>query len=243
MKVSKEVINQTDALLKSLTGEKKEYLKKYLNNAPEWFLESLQVVHKEKNNIFVRESCPVDNVYILIDGIVRAIDYRIFGIAYDYMWFYAVSVFGNLEIITQIEKYKTTLMTVTDCTMLVVSKSKFERWIMNDNNALRMEAQYMCNSLLEQARKERAFIFLQGIDRIMYLFVQSYEQTAKSKCVINLTRKELSERSGLCIKTINRAIKKLYEDNYIERSGNKIIITGSQYHTMKKYLEPLVEHI
>lgn len=241
--MAKEVTNPSDAVLKTLPVEKREFLQKYLSNAPQWFLESLQVVKKEKNNIFIREGCPVDNIYILVDGIVRAIDYRIFGLAYDYMWFYAVSIFGNMEVILQIEKYKTTLMTVTDCTMLVVSKSKFERWIMNDTNALRIEAQYNCNCLLEQARKERAFMFLQGIDRVMYLFVQTYEQTGKGKCIINLTRKELSERSGLCIKTINRSVKKLLDDNYIDRTGNKIVITQSQYLTMKKYIEPLVEHI
>lgn len=239
----KETANTYNALLKDLSKETKEYLNRYFKDAPSWFLESLQVVHKEKNNVFIQEGCPVDNIYILVDGIVRAIDYRIFGIAYDYMWFYSVSVFGNLEIVLQIEKYKTTLMTVTDCTMLVILRSKFEKWIMNDNNALRMESQYICNSLLEQARKERAFIFLQGIDRVMYLFVQSYEQTGKGKCVINLTRKELSERSGLCIKTINRSVKKLFEDQYIDRSGNKIIISNNQYKIMKQYLEPLVAHI
>lgn len=235
-------INKIVELQNSLTGEKRDYLNRYLNNSPLWFLESMQIVHKEKDSIFIEENAEVDNVYILTEGIVRAIDYRICGIVYDYMWFYAVKVFGAMEILLNMKKYKTTLKTVTDCTMIVISKSTFEKWMLNDINALHMEIESMGSYLLEQARKERLFLFLQGIDRIIYLFTQIYEQAdEKKKCVLNLTRVELSERSGLSVKTINRAIKKMEEEGYISRDGNKIIISNKQYLTMKKYLAPIVD--
>ena len=230
------------ALKNNLSEERRDYLTRYLSKAPDWFMESMQIVHKEKNNVFVKEGLGVDNVYILIDGIVKAIEYRICGIVYDYMWFYPVKVFGSMEILLKLEKYRTTLMTVTPCTLLVISKSKFETWMTDDLNALQIEIETMGRYLLEQARKERVFLFLLGIDRVIYLFTQIYEQTAKEgQCVLNLTRKELSERSGLSIKTISRSIKKMQEDEYIGRKGNKILISSPQYLAMKKYLEPIVD--
>lgn len=235
-------INKLVTLQNSLTGEKKDYINKYLDNSPLWFLESMQIVRKEKNSIFIEENEEVDNVYILVDGIVKAMDYRICGIVYDYMWFYAVKVFGAMEILLKMEKYKTTLKTVTDCTMVVISKNKFEKWMLNDINALQMEIQSMGSYLLEQARKERAFLFLQGIDRIIYLFTQIYEQHNEGKeCLLRLTRVELSERSGLSVKTINRSIKKMVENGYINKIGNKIIISDKQYNKMKQYLAPILE--
>ncbi len=237
-----ENINKIVALQNSLSGDKRDYLNRYLNNSPLWFLESMQIIRKEKNSIFIEENAEVDNVYILVDGIVRAIDYRICGIVYDYMWFYSVKVFGAMEILLKMKKYKTTLKTVTECTMIVISKSTFEKWMLNDINALHMEIESMGSYLLEQARKERVFLFLQGIDRIIYLFTQIYEQASeKNRCVLNLTRVELSERSGLSVKTINRSVKKMEEDGYISRSGNKIIISNKQYLVMKKYLAPIVD--
>lgn len=235
-------INKIVALQNSLAGEKKEYLNRYLDNSPLWFLESMQIVRKEKNSIFIEENADVDYVYILVDGIVRAIDYRICGIVYDYMWFYSVKVFGAMEILLKMEKYKTTLKTVTDCTMIVISKNKFEKWMLNDINALHMEIESMGSYLLEQARKERVFLFLQGIDRIIYLFTQIYEQSSENnQCLLNLTRVELSERSGLSVKTINRSIKKMEENGYFSRNGNKIIISKKQYLIMKEYLAPIVD--
>jgi cAMP-binding proteins - catabolite gene activator and regulatory subunit of cAMP-dependent protein kinases len=235
-------ISQIIALNNTLTGERRKYLNNYLSNAPRWLLESFQVVQKPKNSIFIQETKPVDYVYFLIDGIVRAIEYRFFGIEYDYMWFYPVKVFGAMEILLNIPNYKTTLMTVTPCKLLIIPKSKYEKWLMNDINALRMEIESMGHYLLEQARKERVFLFLQGSDRVMYLFTQIYEQNEnKEKCVLTITRKELSERSGLSIKTINRSINIMEENGYLSRTGHKIIITKKQYGQMKEYLLPILD--
>lgn len=235
-------LNKVMTLISSLSSDKKEYMNHYLRNAPRWFLESMQVVQKEKNNVFIEEGTRVDQVHLLIDGIVRAIDYRIFGIEYDYMWFYAIKAFGAMEILLKMDEYKTTLMTVTPCTFLVVPRNKFETWMFNDMNALHMELEDMGTSLLEQARKERVFLFLQGMDRLIYLFTQIYERSKKDGDVlVSRTRKELSERSGLSIKTINRSITKMVQNGYITREGNKIRITHDQYLAMKAYLSPTVE--
>ncbi|WP_069999003.1 Crp/Fnr family transcriptional regulator [Cellulosilyticum sp. I15G10I2] len=235
-------IDKVVALKNHLRGKEKDYLNKYLANAPMWLLDSFQVVHMKKNNVFIKENREVDMVYILVEGIVKAIDYRIFGIAYDYMWFYPVKVFGSMEILLELEKYMTTLITVTPCKMLVVSKSKFEEWMRKDINTLLLETKTLGTYLLEQARKERVFLFVQGIDRVILLFMQLYEQMSENKrCVIKLTRQDIADCSGLSIKTINRSVKKMEEDGYIGRDGNRIIILEDQYLKMKHYISPIVE--
>ncbi len=235
-------IDKVVALKNHLRGKEKDYLDKYLANAPMWLLDSFQVVHMKKNNVFIKENSAVDMVYILVEGIVKAIDYRIFGIAYDYMWFYPVKVFGSMEILLELENYRTTLITVTPCKMLVISKSKFEEWMRKDINTLLLETKTLGTYLLEQARKERVFLFVQGIDRVILLFMQLYEQMAENKkCVLKLTRQDIADCSGLSIKTINRAVKKMEEDGYIDRSGNAIIISEKQYIKMKEYISPIVE--
>ena len=235
-------INKILELQKELKEEHREYISKYLSNAPYWVLESMQVIHKPKRTVFIEENEPADNVYFLLDGMVRAIDYRIQGVAYDYMWFDPVNVFGAMEIFFHMPLYMTTLMTLTPCTMLVISKANYEKWIWDDKNALRMEINTMGNYLLEQNRIGRVYLFLQGIDRIMYLLVKNYEQEAQNdELIFDVTRQELAERSGFSIKTVNRAIKKIQEDKYISRMGRKILINREQYEQMKKYLDDIVK--
>ena len=192
---------------------KSEYLNNYLSNAPYWLIESLCVVKKPKDKLIVEENAKADTIYILVDGTVRAVDYRIKGVAYDYMWFYAVEVFGSMELFFNIPKYMTTLKTVTDCTFLVLSREQYRRWIWDDKNALQLEVGSMGKYLLEQNRAGRVFLFLQGMDRILYMFVLEYESHKNRKSmVINASRQEIAERSGLSIKTVNRAVKKMEEN-------------------------------
>lgn len=231
-------------IINGLQGDRKDYLKKYLQNAPHWFLESMEVIHKDKNHIFIEEGTEVQFVYILVEGIVRAIDYRIFGIVYDYIWFDQVKTFGGMEILLKLGEYKTTLKTATPCTMFKISRTQYEAWMLNDMNALHMEVEDMGRSLLEQARKERVFLFLQGMDRIMYLFMDLYEKRNKNKeVIIKQTRKEISERTGLSVKTINRSIIKLLEQGYITKSGTKIMISRTQHQMMRDYLSPIVDEM
>lgn len=223
--------------IKQLKSEKKEYLDKFLENAPIWLLNSIQFVTMEKNSVFIKENEEVDRVYILLDGIVKGIDYRMFGIAYNYMRFSPIEVFGSMEMVLEVPTFKTTLVTVTDCKMLVIPIYKYEKWMRNDINAFFMDVKSMVNYLLEQARKERIFLFLQGTDRLFMLFMQMYEESVKNDvCKISLTRQELSDCSGLCVKTINRAVKKLEKEDYIKKEGHKLIITQEQYLKIKNYI-------
>lgn len=227
---------------KKLSPEIAEYINKYLSNAPYWVLDSIQVVSKKKGTMFVEENTPVDYVYILLNGTVRAIDYRIKGMAYDYMWFEPGKTFGAMEIFYRIPLYMTTLMTVTDCTMLVFSKKNYERWIWDDKNALQMEVMSTGNMLLEQNRTGRLFLFLQGMDRIIYFFIKSYEQSKQDNMAIfDFSRVEIAERSGFSVKTVNRSVKKMEEEGYITKKGHKIIISEDQYFKMKSYLAPIIE--
>lgn len=237
-------MNKVVTEINNLNGDRKEYLNRYLRNAPRWFLESMEIVYKDKNSVFIEEGTEVNFVYILIEGIVRGIDYRILGIVYDYIWFDEIKAFGAMEILLKIDHYKTTLITVTPCTMFKISRNKYQTWMLNDMNALHMEIEDMGKTLLEQARKERVFLFLQGMDRITYFLTELYENMkTDSKIVIKQTRKEMSERTGLSIKTINRAIAKMEELDYISREGTKISISNNQYKRIKEYLAPIVDKL
>ena len=227
---------------KELSPEMAEYIGKNLSNAPYWVLDSAQIVSKKKDTMFIEENTPVDFVYILLKGTVRAVDYRIKGVAYDYMWFQPGKNFGAMEIFYKIPLYMTTIMTVTDCTMLVMSKKNYERWIWDDKNALQMEIISTGNMLLDQNRTGRIFLFLQGMDRIIYFFVRNYNQQKQDNMAIfDISRQEIAERSGFSVKTVNRAVKKMEEEGYITKKGHKIIISEEQYLKMKSYLAPIVE--
>ena len=73
-------MNRVSEIIKNLEPEQADYLSRYLRNAPYYVLESMQIVKKDKNTVFIEENTPSDTIYILAKGVVRAVDYRIKGI-------------------------------------------------------------------------------------------------------------------------------------------------------------------
>lgn len=53
-------------------------------------------------------------------------------------------------------------------------------------------------------------------------------------------RQELSDFTGLCVKTVTRAIKRFKEDGMVTVSGNNIIINNEQYLRMKKMVSEIL---
>lgn len=237
-------MNEVVELIDELHTKERDYLNNYLANAPKWLLEAFQIVRIKKGNAFIHENAYVDTVYILVEGVVKATDYRVQEIAYDYARFYPVEVFGAMEFLMGYEEYKTTLITETDCRFLRVSKDQFAKWMLTDIHAVLEQVKAMSVYLLEQVRKERLFLFLQGADRLFLLFMQIYQKSARHKvCRIRLTRKDLSNSTGLCIKTINRCVKKMEEDGYISREGRTIVIDRDQYQRIKAVVSEKIDEV
>jgi len=216
----------------------RKYARQFFELVPDWLMDTFQPVELKENTIFIRENTKVELVYILLKGAVKATDYRVFGITYDFMRFHPMMAFGSMEILLGHLFYKTTLITVTPCTLLVTAKSNFETWLSQDMKAYRLESNTMVSYLLEQGRRERIFLFMQGMDRVMYLFMQLYEESVSEEenKVFKITRQEMSDYTGLCVKTINRSVLKLEEEGYISRNGTKIVISAQQYQEMKAYI-------
>lgn len=241
MNITNKSIEKVLSAISKLNNKDKEFLEAYFQDAPIWLLQEFTIINIDKNTVFIREGYEIENIYILLEGFVRAVDYKIAESVYEYMWFDPVKTFGSMELLFDIEFFKTTLVTVTPCKMMVISRKIFEKWLKSDIKALSLEIKIIGNYLLSQAAKDRAFIQMSGNDRLLFLLKQLYEQSgSQDVCTVSLTRQELSDCTGLCVKTINRCVKKIEENNFISRQGNKIVISKKQYLNIENYISEKV---
>lgn len=227
--------------LKVLEKDRREQFYEYFYNVPVWLVECFSIERMEKGRTFIREGEPVDTIYFIADGIIKATDYRIYGISFDFMFFTKVYALGGMEVIMGDKRYRTSLQTVTECTVLKVPKSQFDKWMKSDIRALRHESKLMGEYLLEQARNVRALLFLQGADRLAMMLVNKYEIYAKNGVLsINGDRQELSDCTGLSVKTITRSVKKLSEEGLITKRGNYIVVDSRQHAMLKESLAEIL---
>ncbi|MCC8026361.1 MAG: Crp/Fnr family transcriptional regulator [Clostridium sp.] len=228
--------------LNELDKERRQQFEEYFRSAPAWLMDSFRIVNMDKDVIFVKENAPADAVFFIGKGVIKAVDYRIYGIAFDFMRFEGLYAMGGMEVVMDLDTYKTTLQTVTPCTFVKIPREKFAEWLSTDIRALKQEAKMIGEYLLEQGRSSRAYLFLQGADRLALVFMDMYKKYSKNGLLlVDSTRQALSDASGLCVKTVNRAVKKFENDGWISRQGSKITINAEQYETINAFLSKIIE--
>lgn len=227
--------------LKDIDKKRREEFTEYFKTAPLWVLESFQIEEMDKGVIFVRENAPADNIYFIGKGVIEAVDYRVHGVAYEFMRFDSVYAMGGMEYIMDMDTYRTTLRTVTKCTVVKMSRANFEKWMSADIHALKLEAKKVTNYLLEEGRKGRTLLFLQGANRLSMLLVERFEHYARNGVLqIKGGQQGLANSTGLCLKTINRAVKKLSDSGLLTKEGNKIFVNQEQYEKLKEKISQIV---
>ena len=228
--------------LKTIHEDRREQFEKYFATAPLWLLESISVEEMKKGTVFIREGEPADTIYLIGSGAIKATDYRIFGISFDFMTIWnRVYAYGGMEVIMDLPKYRTTLQTLSKCTVLKIPRAKFQRWLDTDIVALKNESRLVAEYLHEEARNSRAFLFLQGSDRLALLLINRYEKYAQDGIYqMKGNRKELSDSTGLCLKTFNRSIKKFCEADMVTQNGRDLIINSEQYLKLKNVVHTIL---
>lgn len=233
--------DKVQQLLATLDTKSKKYLQEYFKNAPDWLYDSLQIVTYKSNHAFIEQGSKVQSISILVKGIVKGTDYPILGAMYDFMWFDPIKSFGCMEYFSQSPIFNATLVTATPCTMLVLPMAVYTKWIEQDINAMYMDASTTTNQLLYEIRRERVYIFMQGTDRLTYFLLLYYKQFEKrGTCQIALTRQEMSDCTGLSIRTVNRGITTLIEQGCLLKAGTSLIIHKEQYDMLQQVINMLL---
>lgn len=227
--------------LQNIPENRKRQMLDRLKTAPSWIAECFSLSVIQADETFVREGHPVTYVYYILEGTIKATEYRFYGVEFDYARFTKVYAMGGMEILMNIDTYRTTLRTIDQCTVLKIRKEDFNRWMMMDIHALRYESMMMGEYLLEQGRRAREDLFLPGPERLARLFVRKYERYSHNGILqLSMTRQELSNETGFTIKTISRAIKSLTEGGFITKSEKHYEVNFDQYNKLKKLIESIV---
>ena len=186
--------------LRELEREKQKQFEAYFRTAPLWLMDLFQSEIMEAGTTFIRENEPADTIFFVARGRVKATDYRISGIAYDFMKPMNLIALGGMEVILGQDTYQTTLQTETECIVTKLPRAQYEKWIYSDTEAFRLEAKLTCASLLEEERRNRLYLFLEGADRLAVLFSEWFEKYNKNDILcIGESRQNMADETGLCL--------------------------------------------
>ena len=234
---------EIEHILKQIPEERSAYLKDYFQNAPDALLASMTLESRKSNRILAEENDRIEKVYVLLEGYVKAVDFRVKGTSYEFAVFGPGTLFGSMETMFNLDHFAATLVTDTACTLVSIPKITFENWLMGDANAMKKEARSMREYLLDRTRESRVMMLLNGTERLMYLLTRMCEmQGRREEYLLAVNRQDLAEQSGSSVKTVNRSMKKLEESDMVLRVGHKVKITQNQYDAMKDSLGEILNY-
>ena len=228
-------------ILETLPADKRKQVFCHFQSAPQWLLDHISVVHLPADTLFIREGQPALNIYVVASGSVKAIEYRVMGVQYDFIQFTKVYAMGGMEVLMELDRYRTTLKTMEDCIAIQIPREYYEKWLNCDIEALKYEAKLMGEYLLEQGRLAREYMFLPGPERLAKLLVRKYDEQAEDGLlIVTSNRQILSNETGFGIKTVNRAVKSLSEGGYITKNDRSISVNQEQYMSLKRLIAMII---
>ena len=231
-------MNEAIRQIKKLGTEERAYLETYFADAPFWLMDAFQVVRMPKNKTFITEGEAAEDIFILLKGDVVAEEHRVKDMTYGFIRFHPIEVFGVMELMLEKDEYQTTLVTTAESVFLKTARKTFQRWFEHDFQAYRMECKKVGRYLLKQARKDRLYVLLQGVERIYLVLYKMYQAYAvNGTCSLYMSRKDFTETAGVSERTVTRTLKALEEKGCITRDGWRILLTREQYEMIRGLLE------
>lgn len=206
-------------------------------------LNHCQVTTLDAGARFIAVDEDIKTVWILISGQVKALEEYSTGDIYTFKKFPAPEVFGEMEVLADINKFRATLITEVESVFISMPVEYYKKFLKSNSQYLYKRTNIILKRVLDEQKHMRMFLMIKSIDRMKIYLIQQYQLYAKEQiCTLRITRQQMAEETGYAVKTVNRVIKKLEEENLLKIEGQRIIITEIQYEEMYKSVESYVNY-
>lgn len=206
-------------------------------------MDECSIVPVKKGTRFVTAREELTKVWILIDGDVNVLEEYRAGLVYIFQENKSPSIFGEMELIANMDFYMASLIAKTECLMITLPVKSYLNYLKNNPQLLFERAQINLKILLEAEHNNRIYLHLKSIDRMKLYFMKYYEINGTDEiCILRVTHQQIADETGYSVKTVLRSISKLKEQGYLTVQGQKIKIAKQQYKKMFSSIQDITGH-
>lgn len=228
MKAKEQLLN----LVSKKEHEKCQYLSEFFKCMPDNMVEEFHYLEVKKNEKILLAGEEAKYVYILLDGKVKGIDYNQAGCVYSFLDFSKMYILGDFEFFSGRTEYMISIYAKQDCKLLRISAGRYMKWLNHDENALNMRLKNVMEILTTERMLDRKYLRMGCRERVSYYFIMFYENNEKDlsgNVIIALTQNELADKVGFNIRSVQRVIATLEEENLITIKNRKMMLSYDQY--------------
>lgn len=193
----------------------------------------------EKGKLLVLKGNNIENIYIHCQGKMQVKNEFENGFVYSFANIRPIAYIGAMEIMANKQIYSSTLQTTTECIILEMPKTDFKNWINTDHKFTLEVLHFVSKSMYEQSLKTGEVLAYPAICILTNYLINVFESEDKDVVFLEKTREEIGSILGFSVRTINRNLKELKDENLITVNRKGISITKDQFDKLLNKLESI----
>lgn len=214
-------------------------VKDFIEKIPTHIKDKCRFRKIEKGKLVVLKGNNIEDVYIHCQGKMQVKNEFENGFVYSFANIRPIAYIGAMEIMANQKTYSSTLQTTTECIILEIPKIYFINWINLDHKLTLEVLNFISKSMYEQSLKTGEVLAYPAICTLTNYLVNVYESENKDMVFLEKTREEIGSILGFSVRTINRNLKELKDENLITVSRKGIYITKEQFNKLLNKLESI----
>ncbi|WP_304969364.1 Crp/Fnr family transcriptional regulator [Romboutsia ilealis] len=193
----------------------------------------------EKGKLLVLKGNNIEYIYIHCQGKMQVKNEFENGFVYSFANIKPIAYIGAMEIMANKQTYSSTLQTTTECIILEMAKVDFKNWINTDHKLTLKVLNFVSSRMYEQSLKTGEVLAYPAICILTNYLINVFESQDKDVVFLEKTREEIGSILGFSVRTINRNLKELKDENLITVNRKGISITKEQFDKLLNKLESI----
>lgn len=225
--------NEAYNLIKSIEA------KQFLNEIPDYIKDKHQIVIFDKSEVVTHKGDSIEKIYISLEGKMHVKNEFENGFIYNFAEVESISYIGAMEIMANAYEYSATLQATTKCVMIEMKVEDFLKWINTDQSLTLKVLKFVSKDMYKQSLKKGEGLAYPAIYSLISYLSSVYEDSDEETLYIKKSREEIGSKLGFSIRTINRNIKVLKEENLITVNRKTISINKEQFNKLIDKLDSI----
>ena len=211
----------------------------FINRIPSNIKSKIKIRKIEKEKLVVLKGNPIKNIYIGCQGQMQVRNEFENGFIYSFASIDPISYIGVIEMMANKDTYSSTLQTTSECIIIEIPIEDFRYWINIDHQLTLDILQFISKSMYEQSLKTGESLAYPAIFILINYLLNVFESEDLNTVFLEKSREEIGTILGFSVRTINRNLKILKEENLITVNRKGIIITKDQFYKLSRKLDKI----
>jgi CRP/FNR family transcriptional regulator, cyclic AMP receptor protein len=216
----------SNEFIKSIPG-----LDEYFSGLSSDFLDKMHVKIIPPNVTFVKKNNKAQYVYILCRGKVEVVNQFTKGDFFKFSTLSPIGFSGDIEVLSGNDLFSCSNTTITECMFVIVPKTVFIRCFEQDHKFSQSVGIMLAKKFYPRSCLSGQHIVYPLKYNLINFLTNHFTNNIASKkvVIIDKTRQEMADWLGVNIRSVNRTVNNLKEQNLISISKGKVVITKENY--------------